>query len=84
MNETWSVYNQKTGAKICECGSESDADLMVEFDSNYRIKRKNQLLMDQVIDVSCSTDKQLPGQLGLPSCKCKRLKENIDVLIDLS
>lgn len=65
MNESWSVIDSKTGRKICECGEEKDAIMMVSIHS-HRIYKKNRYILDQIIDVKSETDKQLPGQIGLP------------------
>jgi hypothetical protein len=40
--------------------------MLVQFDSNNRFYTRHRYLVDQVIDVTSTTDKQLPGQLGLP------------------
>jgi len=36
-----------------------------------RIYRRAKFLVDQVIDVTSTTDKQLPGQQGLPASKIR-------------
>lgn len=57
-NETiYSIINVNTGLKICDCGSEEDALLMVSFDSKNRTITKNKSLMGEVVDV------QMPPQL---------------------
>lgn len=73
MNEYWTVIENKTGKVICNCGDLNDAMMMVSFDSNNRSYKRNRLLMDEVIDVSLITHKQLSGQLGLPVGKIKQL-----------
>jgi len=39
---------------------------LVSFDPNNRIYSKQKYILDQVVDITSTTDKQLPGQLGLP------------------
>lgn len=65
MTDYWVVIDKRTGRVICHCGEEYDALQMIMFDSN-RIYRKQKFLMDQVINVSSSGIKELPGQQGLP------------------
>ena len=36
--------------------------------------------MDQVIDITSTTDKQLPGQIGLPAGKVDHLKPRVEKL----
>lgn len=67
MNEYWIVKDKKTGRNICHCADINDAIMMVSFDSQNRTYSRHRFLMDQVIDVSSNIDKQLPGQIGLPS-----------------
>lgn len=69
MNEYWIVTDNKKGRIICHCGDINDAIMMVSLDSNNRSYSRHRFLSDQVIDVTSTTDKQLPGQLGLPSGK---------------
>lgn len=69
MNEYWIVTENKTGRVIAHCGDINDAIIMVAFDPDNRRYTRNRFLMDQVIDVSSTTDKQLPGQIGLPAGK---------------
>jgi hypothetical protein len=66
MNEYWVVTDNKTGRVICHCADINDAMMMVAFDSQNRSYSRHRFLMDQVIDVTSKTDKQLPGQIGLP------------------
>lgn len=73
MNEYWTVIENKTGKVICNCGDLNDAMMMVSFDSNNRSYKRNCLLMDEVIDVSLITYKQLSGQRGLPAGKINQL-----------
>lgn len=49
--ENFSVLDKKTGKKICDCGEEIDAIIMVSFDSQNRTYTRNQFLMGQAIDV---------------------------------
>lgn len=73
MNEYWIVTDNKKGRIICHCGDINDAIMMVSLDSNNRSYSRYRFLSDQVIDVTSTTDKQLPGQLGLPEGKIKQL-----------
>jgi hypothetical protein len=67
MNEYWIVTENKTGRVISHCGDINDALMMVNFDPHNRSYSRHRFLMDQVIDITSTTDKQLPGQLGLPA-----------------
>lgn len=67
--ERYSVIEKRTGRKICECGNEQDAIMMVEFDPHNRSYSRDRFILDQIIDVSSKTDKQLPGQVGLPAAQ---------------
>lgn len=69
MNEYWVVKDRRTGRNICHCANINDAMMMVSFDSTNRTYSRQRFLLDQVIDVSSTTDKQLPGQVGLPSAQ---------------
>lgn len=71
MNENWIVTEISTGRIICHCGDIHDAMLMVNFDPHNRKYHRQRLIEDQVIDITSSVDKQLPGQLGLPAHKEK-------------
>jgi hypothetical protein len=51
----------------------NDAIMMVNFDPHYRSYSRHRFLMDQVINVTSTTDKQLPGQQGLPSGHVEQL-----------
>jgi len=66
MYDYWVVTDIRTGRVIAHCGEELDAIMLVGFDKNKRFYKKQKFIMDQVITVSATTDKQLPGQLGLP------------------
>lgn len=67
MNDYWVVTEKSTGRVIAHCGDERDARMMFEFDTNNRSYRKQKFIMDQVIDITSTVDKQLPGQQGLPA-----------------
>jgi hypothetical protein len=54
----FSVIETKTGRKICDCGEEEDALMMVSFDPNNRTITRNNFLMGQVVDIEIP--KQLP------------------------
>lgn len=74
MNEYWIVTENSTGRVIAHCGDINDAMMMVSFDPANRSYKRNRFIMDQVIDVSSTTDKQLPGQLGLPAGQVNTLE----------
>jgi hypothetical protein len=69
MNEYWVVINNKTGRVICHCSDINDAIMIVGFDSSNRSYTRHRFIMDQVIDITSTTDKQLPGQIGLPAAQ---------------
>jgi len=71
MNEYWEVVSHWTGKVIAQCGQESDARMLCELSPKERIYRKATFIVDQVIDVTSTTDKQLPGQQGLPAAKIR-------------
>jgi len=71
MNEYWEVVSHWTGKVIAQCGDESDARMLCELSPNERIYRKARFIVDQVIDITSTTDKQLPGQQGLPAAKIR-------------
>ena len=73
MNEYWIVTNNRTGKVLAHCGDINDAIMMVNFDPHYRSYSRHRFLMDQVINVTSTTDKQLPGQQGLPSGHVEQL-----------
>jgi hypothetical protein len=54
----FSVIETKTGRKICDCGDEIDALMIVSFDPQNRTITRNQFLMGQVVDIEIP--KQLP------------------------
>lgn len=66
LYDYWVVTETRTGRVIAHCGEELDALMLVGFDKDKRTYRKQKFIMDQVITVTSTTDKQLPGQLGLP------------------
>jgi hypothetical protein len=66
MNEYWIVTERKTGRVIAHCGDINDAIMMVGMDPNNRSYSRHRFILDQIIDVTSTTDKQLPGQIGLP------------------
>ena len=80
MNEYWIVTENKTGRVISHCGDINDAIMMVSFDPTNRSYKRNRVIMDQIIDVISTTDKQLPGQQGLPAGKMDQLSPYIDKL----
>ena len=80
MYESYSIINLNTGSKIAECSTLEDAKMMVAFSPANRAYRKNRFIVDQVIDITSTTDKQLPGQLGLPSAK-ERLSDSEELIL---
>jgi hypothetical protein len=80
MNDYWVVIETSTGRVISHCGEETDAIMMVSFDSHKRTYRKQKFIMDQVIDISSTTDNQLPGQLGLPQGNVSVLNSYVEKL----
>jgi hypothetical protein len=77
MNEYWIVKDRRTGKVIAHCGNINDAIMLVALDSHYRTYSRHRVLMDQVIDVSFTTDKQLPGQIGLPASQNFYISEGL-------
>ena len=71
MYDYWVVSEKNTGRVIAHCGDERDARMLFEFKPDKRTYRRQKFILDQVIDVSSTTDKQLPGQQGLPAAKEK-------------
>ena len=76
QQEFWSVYED--GRKIADCGWERDAMHLCSMRPN-RTYRKNKYLQDQVIDVTATVDKQLPGQQGLPAGKIRVEGQELDI-----
>ena len=75
MHENYSVINLNTGERIADCATLEDAKMMVSFSPANRAYRKNRFIVDQVIDITSTTDKQLPGQQGLPASPHDSLSE---------
>ena len=73
MNEYWIVTENKTGKVIAHCGDINDAIMMVTLDPHNRSYSRHRFLMDQVIDITSTTDNQLPGQIGLPAGQVKQM-----------
>ncbi len=73
MNEYWIVTENRTGRVIVHCGDINDAIMMVSFDSHNRTFSRQRFLMDQVIDVKSTIDKQLSGQIGLSMGQVEQL-----------
>jgi len=65
----FSVIEIKTGRKICDCGDEIDALMMVSFDPQNRTITRNQFLMGQVVDI------EIPKQLPTSSITVSNTKE---------
>jgi hypothetical protein len=68
MNEYWEVLNP-LGKKIANTGTIDDAIRLCEMRGHGHTYRQVKFIMDQVIDITSTTDKQLPGQQGLPATK---------------
>ena len=63
------VIDIRDGRQICECGSFTDAVLMLSFDPAYRDIRQRKLILDQIVDVTSiqmPDDKRLKEQIILP------------------
>jgi hypothetical protein len=43
--------------------------MLFQLDPDKRTYRKQKFIVDQVITITSTTDKQLPGQQGLPAAK---------------
>lgn len=82
MNEYWIVKNNRTGKVICHCSDINDAIMMVGFDPYNRTYSRHRFLIDQVIDISSTCDKQLLGQIGLPFGKVESLNSYKEKLPD--
>jgi hypothetical protein len=74
MNEYWIVTDNRTGRVIAHCGDINDAIMMVAFEPDKRSYSRQRFILDQVITVTSTTDKQLPGQVGLPAGKVNTLE----------
>lgn len=77
MNEYWIVTENSTGRVIAHCGDINDAVMMVGFNPHNRSYSRHRFIMDQVIDITSTTDKQLPGQIGLPSGKVNQINPEV-------
>ena len=77
MNEYWIVTENSTGRVIAHCGDINDAIMMVGFDPHNRSYSRHRFIMDQVIDITSTTDKQLPGQIGLPDGKVNQINPEV-------
>ena len=75
MNEYWIVVENRTGRVIAHCGDINDAIMLVSFDSVNRSYSRQRFILDQVITVTSTTDKQLPGQIGLPAAQDLYIQE---------
>lgn len=75
MNEYWIVVENRTGKVIAHCGDINDAIMLVSFDSVNRSYSRQRFILDQVITVTSTTDKQLPGQIGLPAAQDLYIQE---------
>lgn len=51
QDDYFSVIDTKTGRKICDCGEETDALMMVSFDPQNRTITRNKFMMGPVVDV---------------------------------
>lgn len=80
MNEYWIVTDRRMGKIIAHCGDINDAIMMVNLDPHNRFYNRQRFLVDQVIDISSTIDKQLPGQLGLPESEIQLLNSHIQRL----
>lgn len=69
MYDYWVVTDKITGRVIAHCGEENDALMLIGFDTDRRTYRKQKFIMDHVITITATQDKQLPGQQGLPAAK---------------
>jgi hypothetical protein len=64
--ERFSVTERRTGKRICECANEQDAIMMVSFNPDYRYYTRDRFILDQIIDVSSTTNKQITGKEESP------------------
>lgn len=76
MYQYWVVTENRTGRIICNCGNIDDAIMMVSMDSDNRSYSQKRFILDQVIDITSSTDKQITGQSGLPEGITYQLNQN--------
>ena len=77
QQEYWTVYTPD-GRKYADCGWERDAARLCQM-APGRTYRKIKYLHDQVIDVTSTTDKQLPGQQGLPPAKIRVGGQDLEI-----
>lgn len=77
QSEYWTVYTPD-GRKYADCGWERDAARLCAMVPG-RTYHKNKYLQDQVIDVTATTDYQLPGQQGLPPAKIRVGGQELDM-----
>ena len=68
MYDYWEVLDP-LGKKIANTGTIDDAINLCQMRGQGHTYRKVKFIMDQVIDITSTTDKQLPGQQGLPPAK---------------
>jgi len=64
--ERFSVTERRTGRRICECANEQDAIMMVGFNPDYRYYTRDRFILDQIIDVSSTTNNQITGKEESP------------------
>ena len=60
MNEYWIVTENRSGKVIAHCGDINDAIMMVGLDPNHRSYSRHRFIMDQVIDITSTSQKKLP------------------------
>ena len=66
----FSVIETRTGRKICDCGTENDAMLMVLLDPQNRTYTRNQFMMGQVVDI------EIPKALPTTNITATSTQEN--------
>ena len=71
----WSVYDHR-GEKYCDCSHEKYAISTVELHSEYQNETFTYRRIDapkplppHIVDVTAHTDREFPGQRGLPESK---------------
>lgn len=60
ISDYWVVVEYRSGKVIAHCGEETDARMLCELRPTERIYRKQKFIMDQVIDITSTSQKQLP------------------------
>ena len=80
MNEYWIVKERNTGRSIAHCGDINDAIMLVSLVPHNRYYVRHRFMMDQIIDVTSTTDKQLPGQRGLSAGRVEQLNPHREKL----